>query len=68
MKTTKYNHMISAFQCDMSLAKEGKNNLSQLEKQLKNGDERLLKDIELLEELEWKLRHGQAEIILIEEE
>lgn len=64
MKTEKFNNMISSFQCDFSLAKEGKNNLSELDKKIKEHDERLLKDIKLLEELDYMLRSGQAEIHL----
>jgi len=62
IKTNKYNNMISAFQCDLSLMKEGKYKLSRLDDKIKKGDSILLKDIELLEELEWLLRNGKAEI------
>ena len=67
-KTDKFNNMISAFQCDMSLAKEGEHKLSELDKKIKENDETLLKDIDLLEELEWLLRNGKAEIHIIEED
>lgn len=62
MKTDKYNNMISAFQCDFSLAKEGHYKLSELDDKIKNKDSALSRDIELLEELEYLLRSGKAEI------
>ena len=67
MKTDKFNNMISAFQCDLSLAKDPSYRLVRLDRKIKNGDERILKDIELLEELEWLLRNDRAEIHLIDE-
>ena len=54
--------MISAFQCDFSLAKENKNKLLELNTLINEKNPLLLKDIELLEELEWMLRSGKAEI------
>lgn len=54
--------MISAFQSDFSLARDGDRNLSDLDELIKNKNPALLKDIKLLEELEWMLRTGQAEI------
>jgi len=56
MKTDKYNNMISAFQCDFSLAKDGECKLSDLDKKLREPmwNRKLINDIELLEELEWK--------------
>ena len=67
MKTTKYNAMISAFQCDLSLARDGEMKMAELDTQIKNKNERLLNDIDLLEELEYLLRHGKAEIHIVEE-
>ena len=67
MKTTKFNNMISSFQCDLSLAKEGKHKLAELDKLIERNDESFLKDIELLEELEWMLRTGRAEIHIVKE-
>lgn len=61
-KTDKYNHMISAFQCDFTLARDGVIKLTDLQKNLDIKDERFIKDIKLLEELEFKLRRGIAEI------
>ena len=65
-KTTKFNNMISAFQCDFSLAKDGTHKLSELDKKIEQKDSSLLKDIDLLEELEWLLRNGKAEIHIVE--
>lgn len=65
-KTTKFNNMISAFQCDFSLAKDGTHKLSELDKKIEKKDSSLLKDIDLLEELEWLLRNGKAEIRIVE--
>ncbi len=69
MKTTKYNHMISAFQCDFSLAKEGDGyrRLADLDDLIEKKDSKLLHDIELLEELEWMLRSGKAEIHIVDD-
>ena len=68
MKTEKFNNMISAFQCDFTLAKEKDNDrrLEDLDDLIEKKDENLLHDIELLEELEWLLRNGKAEIHLVE--
>ena len=67
MKTTKYNNMIEAFECDFNLALEGKKKLSKLDKAIENNNKRLLNDIDLLGELSYLLRSGKAEIHLIEE-
>lgn len=67
MKTEKYNNMISAFQCDFTLAKENIRKLGELDIKLKNKDKSLFEDIDLLEELEYMLRTGKAEIHIIEE-
>jgi len=64
--TNKFNHAISSFQCDFSLAKEGDGyrSLSQLDALIAKKDEKIMRDIELLEELEFLLRYGKAEILL----
>lgn len=67
IKTDKYNRMLSAFQCDFSLAKDGNHRMTELDGLIKSGNKKLLADIELLEELQWKLRHGLAEIHVKEE-
>lgn len=66
MKTERFNKMISAFQCDFSLAKEGDFKLADLDQKIKNREPNLMRDIELLEELEWMLRNGKAEIHILE--
>ena len=68
MKTDKYNNMISSFQCDFSLAKDTDSDrkLADLDDLIEKKDENLLRDIELLEELEWLLRRGKAEIHLVD--
>lgn len=69
MKTDKFTNMIEAFECDFALARDGHNEkLSELQRMIEQKDERLMKDIELLEELSWLLRNGKAEIILKEED
>lgn len=69
IKTDKFNNMISAFQCDFSLARDDEgHSLSELDNLIAKKNEKILKDIDLLEELEWLLRNGRAEIYLLEEE
>ena len=67
MVTHKFNDMIEAFECDFNLALEGDHALSELEKQIKVGDRKLLHDISLLRELSFLLRHGMAEIHLLKD-
>lgn len=69
MKTDKFNNMISSFQCDFSLARKEDNNrvLADLDDLIKVKDENLMRDIDLLEELECMLRNGKAEIHIVEE-
>ena len=67
MKTEKFNQMISAFQCDFSLAeKDNPVKLANLDDLIKRKDENLMRDIELLKELDWLLRTGKAEIHIVE--
>ena len=66
MKTDKYTNMIEAFECDFTLAVEGNHSLTQLQTAIENKNENILKDIELLAELSYLLRHGKAEIHIIE--
>lgn len=59
--TQKYIDMIDSFECDFSLAKDREDNfsLSLLQYQLDtNSCPKLDKDIKLLEELSFGLRHG----------
>lgn len=67
MKTDKFNNMIEAFECDFKLAVQGDRTLSELDKRIKEGNLKLLHDIDLLQELSYLLRHGGAEIHLVEE-
>lgn len=60
MKVTKrYNKMIEAFECDMVLARNEENSISELDFK----DPQLLNDIELLESLSYGLRYGNLEIV-----
>jgi hypothetical protein len=65
MKTEKYNEMLISFDADFSLAVHGDTQLSEMEKLIKEGNERLLKDIELLSELAFNIRYGKVEIVEI---
>lgn len=67
IKTDKFNRMIEAFECDFVLARDNGYSLTQLSQNIRRGDEKILKDIELLEELSWLLRNGQAEIFIKEQ-
>ena len=67
MTTHKYYDMIQGFAYDFKLALKGYNALSELEKQIKAGDPKLLHDISLLQELSYLLRHEKAEIHLVRE-
>ena len=65
--TDKYTNMISAFQCDFSLARDRYSNLGLLDKMIEEKNPSILQDIELLEELEIGLRYGRLKIIEVEE-
>ena len=68
MKTDKFIDMIEGFECDFLLVKDGRKEiLPRLQELIDDRDERIMKDIDLLAELSWLLRNGQAEIILKEE-
>ena len=64
-KTNKYVNMIEAFECDFSLAKENNTHyqISKLQAMIESRDEGLMKDIDLLSELSFNLRHGKAKIV-----
>lgn len=55
MKTDKYTNMIEAFECDLRLAKDGRNSLSDFDADLQKDDSKISKDLELLEELSFLL-------------
>lgn len=64
-QTAKYAGMIEALECDFSLAKDPKNGhgLDDLQVKIEQGDERILSDIELLEELSYEIRHETIKIM-----
>lgn len=64
-KTNKYVNMIEAFECDFSLAKENNTHyqISKLQAMIESRDEGLMKDIDLLSELSFNLRHGKTKIV-----
>ena len=66
--TDKYANMISAFQCDFSLARDGYSNLGLLDKIIEENNPSILQDIGLLEELEIGLRYGKLKIIEVDDE
>lgn len=61
--TAKFAHMVEAFECDLVLAKEGKKNLAELD----FSDKRLLEDVNLLEELSYRIRYGKLKIVEVEQ-
>lgn len=63
-KIIKYNNMISSFSADFWLAQVGDEKLKELQRMIDSKDISLMKDIELLEELDFNLRHGK--IIIVE--
>ena len=67
--TNKYLNMIESFECDFSLA-DGSDDtfsLSEIQEQIdSNSNFKLNKDIELLEELSFDLRHGFTKIYDVE--
>ena len=67
--TDKFKDMLESFECDFSVAKDNpdKYSLSNLQKLIDSGDAKILNDINLLQELSFMLRHGQAQIITFED-
>lgn len=63
--TSRYENMLTSFQADFSLA-TNYNELDYVDFRdlIRNKNDRILKDIELLSELEFKIRHNQ--IIILE--
>lgn len=63
--TPKYQNMISAFQCDFSLANEypKEHSLADLDHKIQGKDPNMLQDICLLEELEYNIRCGRCKIV-----
>lgn len=60
--TEKYVNMIEAFECDFCLAEDDYNKLDYLKNMLITKDYKLLRDIELLKELSFNLRHNKTKI------
>ncbi len=65
--TEKYKNMISMFGADMSLAKDDIKSFS-FDELIKNNTKDIYDDIDLLNELEFKIRHNQITIIEKEED
>lgn len=69
--TDKFTNMVEAFECDFNLAVDKHILLSKLDEIIKDKEdprnEKILKDIDLLSELSFLLRNGQAKIIYNEE-
>lgn len=67
--TEKYVHMIEAFECDFSLAidKDSDFDLGELQQQInEKSNYILLRDIYLLEELSFNLRHNKYKIVKLD--
>lgn len=62
-ETTKYNNMISSFSADFWLAQQSNEKFKELQSMIDNQNPNLMKDIELLEKLEFNLRHGKVKIV-----
>lgn len=60
--TNKYMYMIEAFECDFVFSVRGDFSLRCLQDKIENKENKLLKDINLLEELSFGLRHGYLRI------
>lgn len=70
--TEKFQSALTGFSCDLNLAEMGIKHLAELDEILKREDtdkhkQRLVKDIELLRELETRLRYGKIKIIEVTE-
>jgi hypothetical protein len=66
MKTEKFNNMITAFSADFQLAIHGDAQMIDIDNQIKMRNARIMQDIDLLDELDFLLRYGQAEIHIVE--
>jgi hypothetical protein len=65
--TEKYKNMLAAFTCDFQLAVEEDSNFS-IDKLITENSKDIIADIDLLAELEFKIRYGKITIIEKEEE
>lgn len=60
--TEKFSTMLEAFECDFVLARDSGKSLIEIQTALQSKNEKLLKDIKLLEYLSFGLRHGTIKI------
>jgi hypothetical protein len=65
--TEKFDGAIAAFAADFDLAVATGLTLSRLDHYIREKNERFLKDISLLSELDFLLRSGKAKIVLLED-
>ena len=63
---TKYNGAIESFSADFQLALMGEHKLNELNSMIKNKNERLLHDIDLLYELDYGIRYGKLAIVEVD--
>ncbi len=63
IEITKYNDMLSSFSADFWLAQKSDYKLKELQNMIDSKNPNLMKDIKLLEELEFNLRHGKVKIV-----
>lgn len=61
--TEDFVYMIDAFSCDFDLAVQNENKLLELNKEIKNKNQRILHDIDKLCELSYYMRHGVIKLI-----
>ena len=67
--SSKYENMITSFQADFSLATiYDELDFVDFRELIRDKNDRLLKDVELLSELEFKLRHKQIKIMEVTNE
>lgn len=64
-ETSKYMNMLAAFACDFNLAVDGTYTLDGLQEKIDNEDKNVIADIDLLNELERRLRMGQIKIVKV---
>lgn len=67
-KTTKFDRMIEAFECDFSLIQQGEKRFAELDELMKDKRYSLAEHMDLMRELSYLIRHGKAEIYVKEGE
>ena len=67
-KTTKFDRMIEAFECDFSLIQQGEKRFAELDELMKDKRYSLAEHMDLMQELSYLIRHGKAEIYVKEGE